>query len=241
MDVLETIGIVVLGGFTGSLTGAAIHALADRIPAGLTPVGSIICTTCRRPFPVDRFIPGRRGLCGTCGRKVSWYKPVAEFTAAGITILAFLLHGLSGAGLVAAIFSLILLLIPRIDWQYHLISSMTIIPGLTLAFGIATFRSERELLSAAAAGAGLVFLVFYAVGILLYRQPVLGFGDVLLAALIGAMTGTRQVVPALFIGMVVAVTAGGIIAMMIDFQNRRGFIPFGAYLCAVSILVLLVG
>ncbi len=243
MDVLEIIGIVALGGLTGSLAGAGIHTLADRLPAGLTPAGPIICTGCRGRFPIDRFIPGRRGICRACGRELSWYKPVTEFTAAAITIVAFLLHGLSSAGLVAGIFSLILLLILRIDWQYHLISGITIIPGLALALGVAASRSERELLSAAiaATGAGLVFLVFYAIGILLYRQPVLGFGDVLLATLIGAMTGTRQVVPVLFIGMVVAVTAGGIIAMMIDHQNRRGFIPFGAYLCAVSILVLLLG
>ncbi|CCF85264.1 prepilin peptidase [Nitrolancea hollandica] len=243
MDVLEIIGIVALGGFTGSLAGTAIHALADRLPAGLTPAGPIICTGCRSRFPIDRFIPGRRGICGSCGQELSWYKPVTELAAAGITIVAFLLHGLSGAGLVAGIFSLILLLILRVDWQYHLISGITILPGLALALGAAAFRSEQELLSAATAavGAGVVFLAFYAVGILLYRQPALGFGDVLLAMLIGAMTGTRQVVLALFIGMVVAVTAGGIIAVMIDHQNRRGFIPFGAYLCAAAILVLLLG
>lgn len=243
MDALETIGIVALGGLTGSLAGAGIHALADRLPAGLAPVGPIICPHCRRVFPVDRFIPGRRGICGTCGRQLSWYKPVTEAAAAGITVLAILLHGLSSAGLAAGIFSLILLLILRIDWQHHLISSMTIIPGLILALGVAAFRSEQELVSAATAtaGAGLVFLAFYALGIVLYRQPVLGFGDVLLATLIGAMTGTRQVVLALFIGMVIAVTAGGIIVLMIDHQTRRGFIPYGAYLCVASIVVLLLG
>jgi leader peptidase (prepilin peptidase)/N-methyltransferase len=241
VDVLETTAIIVLGALAGSLAGAVIHALADRIPAGLAAIGPVICTHCRGSYSFDRFIPGRRGSCASCGHVLSWYKPLTEAAAAGIVLLALLLHGLSLAGLVAAFFSLILLLILRIDWQHHLIPGVVIIPGLVLALGVAAFRSEPDLSSsaAAAAGAGLVFLGFYALGILLYRQPVLGFGDVLLATLIGAMTGTRKAVLALFVGMVIAVTAGGIIAMMLDGQDRRGHIPYGAYLCVASILVLL--
>lgn len=243
VDVPEIIGVVVLGGLAGSLAGAAIHALAERLPAGMAPLRPVICTYCRGPLPAVLFMPGRRGACVSCGRTLSWYKPITEAAAAGVTVLALLLQGPGIAGLVAALFSLILLLILRVDWQYHLVSGIAVIPGLILAFGIAAARSEQDLISAvtAAAGAGLVFLGFYALGILLYRQPVLGFGDVLLAVLIGAMTGTHQVVLTLFIGMVIAVTAGGIIAMMIDHRNHRSPIPYGAYLCATAILVLLIG
>jgi leader peptidase (prepilin peptidase)/N-methyltransferase len=239
-DLPTVIGTVLLGGLTGAFAGGVIHVVAVRLPVDLAPIGPMVCSRCQGVFPSDRFIPGRRGTCPSCGAMLPGHKPATEAAAAGITVLALLLHGLTYAGFRAAAFSLVLLLILRIDWQYHLIYPVTIVGGLILALGVTALHSTQDLASAAvaAAGAGAVFLVFFALAFLLYRQQALGFGDVLLATVIGAMTGFPQVVLAIFIGMVIAVAAGGIIALMIDPRRRHGAIPYDAYLCIAGILVL---
>jgi leader peptidase (prepilin peptidase)/N-methyltransferase len=81
-----------------------------------------------------------------------------------------------------------LLLILRIDWQYHLIQDRAIVVGVVLALASAASQSTAALIGAALAGlvAALVFYAFYVLARVIYRQSALGFGDVLLAGLIGA-------------------------------------------------------
>jgi leader peptidase (prepilin peptidase)/N-methyltransferase len=150
-------------------------------------------------------------------------------------------HGLTLIGLAIALFNLLLLLILRIDWQHHLIFVATIAPGIMLALAFAVLRSPAALLSAtiAGAGAGLLFSLFFVLAMLIYRQQALGFGDILLAVLIGTMTGIRSLIPALFLGMLLA-ALGGLLLIAVGIRSRRDYIPYGAYLCAGTILVLIV-
>jgi leader peptidase (prepilin peptidase)/N-methyltransferase len=84
----------------------------------------------------------------------------------------------------------------------------------------------------------LVFALFFALAMLIYRQQALGFGDILLAVLIGTMTGIHSILPALFAGMFLA-AVGGLLLIAIGIRTRRDYIPYGAYLCAGTILVLI--
>lgn len=230
----------VLGGTVGAFAGALIHAVAVRLPAEQTALGAPVCTGCRQPLPARRLVPFTRGTCPSCGAPAPWHKTATEAAAALITVLALAVQGLNYRGVTAALFGLVLLLILRIDWIYHLIYTITIAPSLVLAFGAAAIRSSGMLLSAvlAAAAAAIVFGGLFALAILIYKQQALGFGDILLAALIGAMTGVRYVAPAIFIGMLLA-AVGGLFLIAIGKRTRRDYIPYGAYLCAGTILVLL--
>lgn len=158
-----------------------------------------------------------------------------------LVIAAIIVYHLTLVGVAVSLFSLLLLLILRIDWQHHLIYTVTIVPGIMLALALAGLRSTTALLSASVAGigAGLVFAFFFALAMLIYRKQALGFGDILLAVLIGTMTGVRSIIPALFLGMLLA-AAGGLLLVVIGMRTRRDYIPYGAYLCAGTIIVLLV-
>lgn len=233
---------VLLGGVAGAVGGALLNAVATRLPVDLTALGPPACTTCKTELPTGHLLPFARGACPHCGAPTPWHKTATELGAAALTILALLLHGFTYQGLTTALFSLVLLLILRIDWVHHLIYVVTIAPPLMVALALAGFHSPGRLLSvaAAAAGAGLVFLLFFALALLIYRTQALGFGDILLVVLIGAMTGHQRVVPAIFLGMVLA-AAGGLLLIALRLRTRRDYIPYGAYLCAGTIAVLLFG
>lgn len=239
-DPVTIAAIIVLGGAAGAFAGSLIHAIAVRLPAEKEPIGPPVCANCQAVLTASHLVPALPRACPSCGSAASRQKLATEAGAALITVLSLLLHGLTYTGVTAALFSLVLLVILRIDWQHHLIYTVTIAPGIMLALAAAALRSPGALLSAtiAAAGAGLVFAFLFGLAILIYRQQALGFGDILLAALIGAMTGVGQVVPALFLGMVLA-AAGGLLLIATGVRSRRDFIPYGAYLCAGTIVVLL--
>jgi leader peptidase (prepilin peptidase)/N-methyltransferase len=237
---LADIAALLIGGVGGVMAGSLIHTVSVRLPADTEPLGQPLCPHCSSPLSRSMLLPGVDTNCPSCGQRSGWQKRGTEVAAALLTALSLVLHGLTFAGLTVALFNLVLLLILRIDWQRHLIYTVTIVPGLALALGAAAIQSNGALLSAsiAAAAAGLVFGLFFMLAVVIYRQQALGFGDILLAALIGAMTGLSQVVPAIFLGMVLA-AVGGIFLIIIGRRGRRDYIPYGAYLCAGTMLVML--
>jgi leader peptidase (prepilin peptidase)/N-methyltransferase len=233
--------MVVVAGVIGGFAGSLINAAAVRLPAELDPIGPPICPHCSAMQPKRAMFPVWTGVCANCGASDHRIRWVTEAAATALSIAAIALYHLTFKGLGVAIFSLLLLLILRIDWQHHLIYTITIVPGIVLALALAMMRSPRVFLSASVAGigAGLLFGFFFALALLIYRKEALGFGDILLAVLIGTMTGVRSILPALFVGMFLA-AVGGLVLIAIGVRTRRDYIPYGAYLCAGTIIVLFV-
>jgi leader peptidase (prepilin peptidase) / N-methyltransferase len=232
---------IILGAIAGAFAGSIIHAISLRLPNRLDPVGSPICHSCREPLPPAAFIPFVPITCPPCETPSNWHKPATELAAAALAGLALGLHGPNLDGISTALFSLVLLQILRIDWQHHLIYTIIIVPGSILALFLAVLESQSALLSAfiAAVAAALIFMVFYALALFIYRKRALGRGDILLAFVIGAMTRLDQVFPALLLGMLLG-ALGGLFLIAIGKRTRHDFIPYGAYLCAGAIIVLLI-
>lgn len=226
-------------GAAGYLAGGFVHAIATRLPAGQTALGPPVCTSCAgEPVRGNAWliVPG---ACSRCGRNDRRAALATQLAGALLSALALLRYGITRDTLAVALFSLLLLLILRIDWEHHLIFTITIVPGIALALLLATLESPATLLSATVGGLGAaaVFGLFFLLGIVLYRRAALGAGDILLAGLIGTMTGVRGVVPALFLGM--ATAAGiGILLVALRRKSRMDYIPYGAYLCAGTIVAL---
>jgi leader peptidase (prepilin peptidase) / N-methyltransferase len=241
MDLDANILWIVLAAIAGAFAGSLIHAISLRLPGKMDPLGPAICHKCQETLPAIGFIPFVPVTCPACGVTENWHKPVTEAAAAILVALAFLNHGVTLDGLTYALFSLVLLQILRIDWQHHLIYTIIIVPGSILALFLAVVDSQSALISALVAGvlAALIFGLFYALAIFIYRKRALGRGDILLAFLIGAMAGIDKVVPALLLGMLLG-ALGGLFLVAIGKRTRHDFIPYGAYLCAGAIVVLLI-
>lgn len=86
---------------------------------------------------------------------------------------------------------------------------------------------------------GLVlFAAFYGLGLLLFRQPALGLGDVKLAVLLGLIVGADKVLTAIFIGALL----GGIVSLILVVlrrANMRDAPAYGTYLTLGGYVALL--
>ncbi|HET8628083.1 MAG TPA: A24 family peptidase, partial [Thermomicrobiales bacterium] len=182
------------------------------------------------------------GRCAGCGVAMPWLRPATELVTGALFALASLRYGLHPGTAVTIVFIAVLLVVLRIDWRHHLIFPQVIYTGLLLAFADAVLLPERphDLLWAvvAAVAAAALFLFLYALALVLYRRRALGSGDVLLAAMIGAMAGPGTVA-ALTLGMLLG-AVGGLTLVALRVRTMRDFIPYGAYLCAGTIIALLV-
>lgn len=237
------LGIFVLG----SLFGLAIDHAALAIPARRRALSPPACPSCARPWrgvtalPLVGALVARR--CPRCDAPISRLRPLTEAVSGILFALTYWRFGLTSRTVATIAFIAVLLLILRIDWTHHAIYPTTIYVGLLLATGFAAIvpGAPNALLWAvgAAIGAALAFLLLYALALAIYRRRALGFGDVLLAAMIGGMAGPATV-RALLLGMLLA-AVGGLLLVVLRLRTMRDYIPYGAYLCAGTIAALLIG
>ncbi len=230
----------------GLCAGTWIDHAAAAIPARRAALSLPACPQCATPWRGLTLVPlvgplfARR--CGNCDAPIGWLRPLTEATTAILFALALWRFGLSAQFAATAVFCVVLLVILRIDWRHHLIFQNTILIGLMLALAYAAIASRQPNAlrdsSIGAVGAALLFLFLYGLALAIYKRRALGFGDVLLAALIGAMAGTDTVM-ALMIGMILG-AGGGLLLVALRVRTMRDYIPYGAYLCAGTIITLLV-
>lgn len=147
-------------------------------------------------------------------------------------------------GLVAVLACAVpLLVILLVDAWSRVIYTNLIGLGLLLGLGFAALDGPGALLNAVVAGAGAAAVVggLVVLAAVLYRTPAavpFGVGDVSLAAVIGTMTGYPSVVSALFLGVLAA--AATLLALLrMGRIGRRNAVPYGPFLCAGALVVLL--
>lgn len=243
---MPTMPLLLLAFLVGTVVGTWIDHVAAAIPARRAIWRLPSCPECDRVWSGLALVPIAGALladrCPRCARPITRLRPLTEATTGLLFALALWRVGPTIEYAALALFTIILLIILRIDWQNHLIFQNTIIVGILLALGYAAFISPQPhaLLWAtgAAVGAAVLFLGLYFLALLIYRRRALGFGDVLLAALIGAMAG-QNTPTALFLGMILG-AGGGLLLVALRVRTMQDYIPYGAYLCAGTIITLLV-
>lgn len=234
---MEYLVLSVLALVIGGTVGSIVTVVATRLPGDVDIIGPPLESAsgteeARQLIPFFGAATSRGG--------VDWPNLGTQVGASALAGLAFLIHGFTFATLETLVLSSILLLILRIDWQHHLIYTITIWPGILLALAFSLMQSPAELLSASIAGiaAAAVFLFLFVLAIVIYKRRALGFGDVLLAGLIGTMVGIELVTAAIMLGMILA-SAGGLFLILIRVKSRTDYIPYGAYLSLGAIITVL--
>lgn len=243
---LTTILLYLAASLIGLCAGTWIDHAASAIPAHRSLRSLPACPQCATPWRGLALIPlvgpllARR--CGECAAPIDWLRPLTEATTGILFALALWRSGPSVEFAATVVFSVVLLVILRIDWRHHLIFQNTILVGIMIALayaGTASRRADALLWSSVGAiAAAALFLFLYGLALAIYKRRALGFGDVLLAALIGAMTGPDTAM-ALLIGMLLG-AGGGLLLVALRVRTMRDYIPYGAYLCAGTIITLLV-
>lgn len=252
MLALGGLGAVILG----LLAGALVNTLADRVVGIDEPIWS--ASQCRKclallpaPSPLalrEFFAPHR--VCGACGQRASLRRPLVQLALAALMPIAlWRVSTAPGSGALpawalfcmAAASLATLAFIFTVDLEHRLIYDLSIFP-LTLALLLLTGVFDRgHLISVAFGGllSAAIFLLFYGLGWLVYRQEALGFGDVKLALLLGVIVGW----PGLTTTLLITAVSGAIVSMLLlasGSVERRAFIPFGVFMAAAAALTLLV-
>lgn len=136
----------------------------------------------------------------------------------------------------------LLILIIVIDLEHKLIFNQVTYPGTAVAF-LGSFLVTDNDIGLALAGTavgGFIFYVIYWVGGRLFGDGALGFGDVKLAMLLGAMLGFHRI----FFGLLLGVALGGLISLLLLFTrrvSRHDALPYGQYLALAGIIMLIWG
>lgn len=236
-------------GFFGALgltIGSFLNVVIRRLPIGESLVwpGSH-CPECGKKLGVLELVPvlgyiGLRGKCAGCGVRISPRYPVVEAaTGAG-----FYWAAVNAAGPLDFVNSILLLsgliAIFFIDLDHGIIPDVISLPltaaGLALGAAMGTFPDR----AIAAAGGFALFWSIRFIGTLLAKQEAMGFGDVKLAAMIGAFLGIKMAATGLFLGFLI----GGIMAVWLMTMKKRGAkdpIPFGPMMAAGGAIALVKG
>lgn len=163
---------------------------------------------------------------------------VAAVTAAVVVLLWS--GSLTPLSVVRGCWTAALAVIFAVDLRVRYILDIFTAPLALLAVFASIALSQPKLADAVGGAAiGLaLFALFYALGVLVFRQPALGLGDVKLAGLLGLMVGATHILTAVFIG----VFLGGLISLALITLKRAkmGDAPaYGTYLALGGYAALL--
>jgi leader peptidase (prepilin peptidase) / N-methyltransferase len=128
------------------------------------------------------------------------------------------------------------------DLRARLVYPLVLLPGLVAALAIAAM-GPLGWPAALIGGGGAAGVTALLVILSRWRWPgveaPLGSGDVLIAALIGAMFGPQQAPAVLFMGMIAGAVAAGVLLLTRRAQ-RDAVIPYGVFLCGAALVALVV-
>lgn len=230
----------------GLLTGGVINMLADELPTRQRP-GRPRCIQCQYRYgPPGWLALGRRmwggGRCPDCGLRTRRRALLVEGTTAiSFAILPFFVEEPANL-LFGALYVAILILVIVTDLEHRLILHAVTVPGTLLALVGSIFINGNSLLFALL-GAVIGFVVFFAffwLGKTLFGPGALGFGDVTLSTMMGAMVGFPAIIFALTLGILL----GGVLTFLFMLLGRlslRSHVAYGPFLAVAGIVIIIWG
>ena len=240
----------------GLAMGSFLNVCIYRTPrAGMsihTPRRSF-CTACREPIKAVDNIPLvsyllLRGKCRHCHAKISAMYPAVELTTALLYLSLFWHFGVTLDFVHALIFVTLLIPIAMIDAQHYIIPNGIIGTGMILGVLIVSLIAYQRgdvgylltRLIGAVAGGTVLWLVAVIGGAIL-RKTAMGGGDVKLMALNGLFLGAW---PELAMVLALSAIGGAVIGSLLVLagrKSRQSPIPYGPFLAAAAVIVLLWG
>jgi len=228
----------------GLVVGSFLNVLIHRLPRDESPWrGRSRCTACGRTVRWFENVPllsyaALGGRCAGCKQRISWRYPAVEALTAGLALAC--LHRFGPTGVAAAYFLFLatLVAIAWIDWEHQIIPdtlSLGVAPlGLVLAATVLPLGARQGLVGALA-GAGFIYGVgrFWKAW---RKVEAMGFGDVKLAALIGAFLGPMQ----MFLTVFLASFLGAVYGLAWK-RSLKSQVAFGTFLAAAAAACLFYG
>jgi leader peptidase (prepilin peptidase)/N-methyltransferase len=246
---------LLFAGLFGLAVGSFLNVVAWRVPLGKSIVrpGSA-CPSCGTPISPRDNVPVLgwillRGKCRTCRAPISVLYPVVELSTGLLFLAAGLKTGMSPLFLHHVVFLSLMVLAVRTDLEHFMILDSVSIGGTVAGLGLSFFSGAPGFVPAllAAGGAFLFFLLIRAFSVAYLKsrnvrveapkgfeeeeedfQSGLGWGDVKLAACLGAFLGPGAAVAGLFISFLAGALYG--VVVLIRGGRRAKPIPFGPFM-----------
>lgn len=231
----------IVAGVMGLIVGSFLNVVIYRVPRGESIVlpGSH-CPQCGHVLRAWELIPVLsflllRGRCRVCRAQISWRYPLVEIlTGVLFFYKAYLEWGFSLGLVFDLIFVSFLIALAFIDIDHFLLPDVLVFPllalGLIRVLMLPDIGWLSGLIGALSAGGGFWLIAK------IYPQG-LGFGDVKLAAALGAYLGFPWVFAAIFLASFLGSVIGGL-GLLVKGKGFRQEIPFGPYLAAGALIML---
>lgn len=246
--------LLVYVGLLGLVLGSFGNVVIHRVPLGQSLVSPPSqCPSCghriryRHNVPVVGWL-ALRGRCADCGARISARYPLVEL-GTGVLFVALTLR-LDALGLLPALPAYLYLgatgvVLALIDLDWRRLPDAIVLPSypviLVLLVAASAWQHDWADLERAVLGAAILY-AFYLLITLAYPAG-MGFGDVKLSGLLGAMLGYLSwgtLAVGAFAGFLLGSIAG--IAMIATRRGtRKTSLPFGPFMIGGAILAIFVG
>jgi leader peptidase (prepilin peptidase) / N-methyltransferase len=243
--------VVVVSGVLGLVIGSFLNVVIWRVPrkeSVVTPRSK--CPACDREINARDNIPvvswlALHGKCRHCGARISARYPLVEAgTAALFVAIAARFHD-SWALPAYLVLGAALLAISVIDLEHYIIPNRIVYPvgfALVALFAFAALASGNwDAFVRALLGGSTAFATLFVIHVISPRG--MGFGDVRLCFLLGTALGWlgwQHVLFGIFAGFFYGAVIG-IVLIALRLRSRKQHIPFGPFLAAGALTVVLVG
>ena len=241
---MEYIFLILLGLSVGSFLNVCVH----RIPIGESVMSGVSrCPACRAEIrwrykiPVISFITLRR-RCYSCQARISWQYPVLELLTAVVFVATYFIFGFGFVAVGKMMLILLMIVIGLIDLKHFLIPDQ-LVAMIFLGVLATSLLVEPINWFDRTLGMLLGFGILYSLavlGLLLFKQPGFGGGDIKLTAALGLLLGWQSLLVVL--ASTVLVAGGiGLIGILSGLIHRRSRLPFGTFLSFTTIILIATG
>ncbi len=240
----EVITVILVGLIMGSFYNVIIFRLPREISI-VFPRSK--CPYCKHIIPWYYNIPVLSfiilgGKCHYCGKPISVRYPIVESLTALLFYFSFIKFGLTMAFAAAIVFGSIFFILFWTDIDTRILPDELTIGGSVLAIIYSFFRPDLSC-KLALIGALIGFLIFigsYLFFLKVKKKEGLGWGDIKLIILIGALFGPYKMLLIIILSSLLGILIWGIIAMIFK-KGREYELPFGSFLGLVSLIFLFYG
>jgi leader peptidase (prepilin peptidase) / N-methyltransferase len=205
------------------------------------------CPHCETPISPWQNIPVfsyllLRGRCRACAEPISIQYPLVELICGILSAYVIYQFGLTSAGILALIFTWLLIVLTGIDMNHRLLpDSLTL---LLLWLGLLTnsagiFTDPNSAIIGASAGYLALWGIYWAFKLLTGKEG-MGYGDFKLAAALGAWLGWQQLPLVLLLSSLVGAVIGTLM-LLLQKKDRQTHIAYGPYLAIAGWIALVSG
>ncbi|MDD5051419.1 MAG: prepilin peptidase [Sulfuricurvum sp.] len=226
----------------GSVIGSFLNVLIVRTPrdesVSFPASHCMSCNTPLRPWhniPIFSWI-FLRGKCSFCEAKISIQYPIVEILSALIFLFTAMKLGINLPAFGIALTFDLLLALSVIDYYYKMVPDSINLSALSIAIiSVSSFSQLGYNFSNALLFAGgFTLLRFYLSYII--KKEAMGEADIMIAATMGALLGTKLALVAIFAGAVLALPALLLTQGESEDSKQLPFIPFLAMGCWIVLM-----